>query len=237
MMRDIKMETFYWHAYFTGSSHTMSTVSTRPYPTVYILQALHIQWVRYLQDLILLYIYYRLFTYNEYGIYKTLSYCIYITGYSHTMSTVSTRPYPTVYISQAIHIQWVWYLQDLILQYIYHRLFTYNEYGIYKTLSYCIYITGYSHTMSMVSTRPYPTVYISQAIHIQWVRYLQDLILQYIYYRLFTYNEYGIYKTLSYCIYITGYSHTIYNYRLLMRSTRYHVDRVRYWLTDAVGGG
>ena len=22
-----------------------------------------------------------------------------------------------------------------------------------------------------------------------------------------------------------------------MRSTRYHVDRVRYWLTDAVGGG
>ena len=30
---------------------------------------------------------------------------------------------------------------------------------------------------------------------------------------------------------------TLYNYRLLMRSTRYHVDRVRYWLTDAVGGG
>ena len=29
----------------------------------------------------------------------------------------------------------------------------------------------------------------------------------------------------------------LYNYRLLMRSTRYHVDRVRYWLTDAVGGG
>ena len=29
----------------------------------------------------------------------------------------------------------------------------------------------------------------------------------------------------------------IYNYRLLMRSTRYHVDRVWYWLTDAVGGG
>ena len=27
---------------------------------------------------------------------------------------------------------------------------------------------------------------------------------------------------------------TVYNYRLLMRSTRYHVDRVRYWLTDAV---
>ena len=29
----------------------------------------------------------------------------------------------------------------------------------------------------------------------------------------------------------------LYNYRLLMRSTRYHVDRVWYWLTDAVGGG
>ena len=29
----------------------------------------------------------------------------------------------------------------------------------------------------------------------------------------------------------------LYNYRLLMRSTRYHVDRVRYWLTDTVGGG
>ena len=29
----------------------------------------------------------------------------------------------------------------------------------------------------------------------------------------------------------------LYNYRLLMRSTRYHVDHVRYWLTDAVGGG
>ena len=29
----------------------------------------------------------------------------------------------------------------------------------------------------------------------------------------------------------------LYNYRLLMRSTPYHVDRVWYWLTDAVGGG
>ena len=29
----------------------------------------------------------------------------------------------------------------------------------------------------------------------------------------------------------------LYNYRLLMRSTRYNVDRVWYWLTDAVGGG
>ena len=28
-----------------------------------------------------------------------------------------------------------------------------------------------------------------------------------------------------------------YNYRLLMRSTHDHEDRVRYWLTDAVGGG
>ena len=27
----------------------------------------------------------------------------------------------------------------------------------------------------------------------------------------------------------------LYSYRLLMRSNRYHVDRVRYWLTDAVG--
>ena len=29
----------------------------------------------------------------------------------------------------------------------------------------------------------------------------------------------------------------IYNYRLLMRSTHDHEDRVRYWLTDAEGGG
>ena len=33
------------------------------------------------------------------------------------------------------------------------------------------------------------------------------------------------------------YGVTLYNYRLLMRSTWYHVDRVWYWLTDAVGGG
>ena len=30
---------------------------------------------------------------------------------------------------------------------------------------------------------------------------------------------------------------TLYNYRLLMRSTHDHEDRVRYWLTDAEGGG
>ena len=30
---------------------------------------------------------------------------------------------------------------------------------------------------------------------------------------------------------------TLYNDRLLKRSTQDHVDRVRYWLTDAVGGG
>ena len=29
----------------------------------------------------------------------------------------------------------------------------------------------------------------------------------------------------------------LYNYRLLMRSTHDHEDRVRYWLTDAEGGG
>ena len=29
----------------------------------------------------------------------------------------------------------------------------------------------------------------------------------------------------------------LYNYRLLLRSTRYHVDRVWYWLTDAYGVG
>ena len=29
----------------------------------------------------------------------------------------------------------------------------------------------------------------------------------------------------------------LYNYRLLMRSTHDHEDRVRYWLTDAVDGG
>ena len=29
----------------------------------------------------------------------------------------------------------------------------------------------------------------------------------------------------------------LYNYRLLMRSTHDHEDRVRYWLTDAAGGG
>ena len=28
----------------------------------------------------------------------------------------------------------------------------------------------------------------------------------------------------------------IYNYRLLMKSTHDHEDRVRYWLTDAVLG-
>ena len=32
-------------------------------------------------------------------------------------------------------------------------------------------------------------------------------------------------------------AYTIYNYRLLMRSTHDHEDPVRYWLTDAVGGG
>ena len=32
-------------------------------------------------------------------------------------------------------------------------------------------------------------------------------------------------------------SRTLYNYRLLMRSTHDHEDRVRYWLTDAEGGG
>ena len=35
----------------------------------------------------------------------------------------------------------------------------------------------------------------------------------------------------------TTYIIQLMNYRLLMRSTRYHVDRVWYWLTDAVGGG
>ena len=29
----------------------------------------------------------------------------------------------------------------------------------------------------------------------------------------------------------------LYNYRLLLRSTHDHEDRVRYWLTDAEGGG
>ena len=29
----------------------------------------------------------------------------------------------------------------------------------------------------------------------------------------------------------------LYNYRLFMRSTHDHEDRVRYWLTDAAGGG
>ena len=29
----------------------------------------------------------------------------------------------------------------------------------------------------------------------------------------------------------------LYNYRLLMRSTHDYEDRVRYWLTDAEGGG
>ena len=38
-------------------------------------------------------------------------------------------------------------------------------------------------------------------------------------------------------LYERGNHVIIYNYRLLMRSTRYHVDRVWYWLTDAVGGG
>ena len=30
---------------------------------------------------------------------------------------------------------------------------------------------------------------------------------------------------------------SLYNYRLLMRFTRDHKDRVRYWLTDAAVGG
>ena len=34
-----------------------------------------------------------------------------------------------------------------------------------------------------------------------------------------------------------GLKSTIYNYRLLMRSTHDHEDRVRCWLTDAEGGG
>ena len=45
-----------------------------------------------------------------------------------------------------------------------------------------------------------------------------------------------IYIYSIYICYVILYNY-IYIYRLLMRSTRYHVDRVRYWLTDAVGGG
>ena len=41
-----------------------------------------------------------------------------------------------------------------------------------------------------------------------------------------------IFKTL-----LISLIHTLYNYRLLMRSTHDYEDRVRYWLTDAEGGG
>ena len=41
---------------------------------------------------------------------------------------------------------------------------------------------------------------------------------------------------LAYNVIVT-YKIILYNYRLLMRSTHDHKDRVRYWLTDAVGGG
>ena len=39
-------------------------------------------------------------------------------------------------------------------------------------------------------------------------------------------------------MYVTLYQYkwsVLYNYRLLMRSTHGHEDRVRYWLTDAEG--
>ena len=46
-------------------------------------------------------------------------------------------------------------------------------------------------------------------------------------------------SVIHHCVYTISLqiTATIYNYRLLMRSTHDHEDRVRYWLTDAVSGG